>query len=156
MGHRCRGDEGGYHNVGVIELCVFHNTKAERFMKPSCVAKRVIGIECDVIDAPRARAACHVALRSIRHDRREFGRRNVAFRFPKYLVDLPARRAKAISGAVTHCRLLPTHTATDSVEPLDAGLEFLRPLCTPTRMGNRGYRTFRELQRMMEEFTPAA
>lgn len=88
----------------MIELCVFHKTKAKRFLERFCIAKRVIGIESDMIDAPRPRAARDVALRSIGHLRCEFTRRNVAFRFPKDLVNLAAGRTEAISGTVTHCR----------------------------------------------------
>jgi hypothetical protein len=40
----------------VIELGEFHEAEAERFGKPVRVAKRIVGIERDVIDPARAGA----------------------------------------------------------------------------------------------------
>ena len=75
----------------MIELGEFHEAEAEGLLKPIRVAKRIVGIERDVIDPARAGAARDVALRPIGDARRQLGGRAIAFRFPEHLVQLAAR-----------------------------------------------------------------
>ncbi len=154
--HRRRRHESRYHDVGVIELGEFHEAEAERFLEPVRIAKRIVGIERDVIDPARAGTAGDVALRPVGDARCEFGRRPVALRFPEHLVQLAARRMEAIGGAVTGDRLLPAEAGAAGVQPLDAKLEFLRPLRAPAGVSDGRGGTFRELQRMMKELAPAS
>ena len=146
MRHRRGRDEGGYDDVGVVELRVFHKAKAESFVEPFRVAERIISIECHVIDAPRARSSGNVVLRSIGHLWSEFGRRDIALRFPKHLVKLAARSAELIGWAMTDCRFLPAYSAASRLQPLDASVEFLGPLGPPSRVRDRRHRAFRQLQ----------
>ena len=89
--HRRRRYESRHHDVGVVELGEFHEAEDERFGKPVRVAKRIVGIERDVIDPARARATRDVALRPVGHSWFKLGGRAVALRFPEHLVQLAAR-----------------------------------------------------------------